>query len=180
MWSVLIIKPVNHLIIFIILFILRIPHIYTIIILNHMSARLVGTMTIRYKVMYLFISMFVLVVHIYFFAMHLVFFLFFFFSILRFFQNYLNQIYFFEALTYPNPNFLIYFIFFLNSVTASKVLVLAFWLLMELNLLGIYFYQSLLQVFILLLFSWVRTIAGKISLYNIYFTIFQSNKNSSR
>ena len=64
-------------------------------------------------------------------------------------------------------------------MAASKILFLAFKLLIKLNILDIYFYQQLLQVFILLLFGWVRIIAGKISFYSIYFTIIWLGKDNN-
>ena len=69
---------------------------------------------------------------------------------------------------------------FFPSAAASKVLVLAFGSLVELDILGIYFYQELLQALILLLFGRVRTLAGKISLCSTCSTIFRSGEDNSR
>ena len=70
--------------------------------------------------------------------------------------------------------------FFLGSAATTKVLFLAFRLLVELDILGVYFYQQLLQAPILLLFGWMRIVAGKISFYSTCSTIFRLGENSSQ
>ena len=70
--------------------------------------------------------------------------------------------------------------FSLSSAAASKVLVSAFGSLVELDILGVYFYRQLSRALILLLFGRVRTVAGKISLYSTCSTIFRSDENSSQ
>lgn len=65
-------------------------------------------------------------------------------------------------------------------MAAFKVLILAFGLLIELDILDIYFYQPLSQAFILLLFDYIKIVANKISLYSTFFTILRLSENSSQ
>lgn len=69
--------------------------------------------------------------------------------------------------------------FFLSFAMIFEVLVLAFGLLVELDILDVYFYRQLLQAFIILLFGQIRTVADKINLYSTCSITFRLDEDGS-